>query len=94
MRIAYREGFRVGIRGGVASPLQLAPQERAQALGVSIADVRAAYEFGGALKNVSVFIQGHNITNEPFQEYTNNPDIITNKVLYGRTYSAGLNVKF
>ncbi|MES2821909.1 MAG: TonB-dependent receptor, partial [Pseudomonadota bacterium] len=56
--------------------------------GETIADVRAAYEFSGMLKGVSFFIQGHNITNEPFQEFTNNPDIITNKVLYGRTYSA------
>lgn len=63
--------------------------------GETIVDLQAAYEFqSGWLKGWSAFIQGHNMTNEPFREYTNDPNQITNTVTYGRTYSAGLSVKF
>jgi iron complex outermembrane receptor protein len=63
--------------------------------GETIADAQASYEFqDGMLKGWSVFLQGHNLTNEPFQEYTSDPSIITNSVSFGRTYSAGLNYKF
>jgi hypothetical protein len=34
------------------------------------------------------------MTNQPFREYTKDPNQITNEVKYGRTYYAGLNVKF
>ena len=63
--------------------------------GETIADAQASYEFqGGMLKGWSVFLQGHNLTNEPFREYTSDPNVITNTVTFGRTYSAGLNYKF
>jgi iron complex outermembrane receptor protein len=63
--------------------------------GETIVDLQASYEFqSGWLKGVSVFLQGHNWTNTPFREYTSDPNQITNTVVYGRTYTAGLNVKF
>jgi iron complex outermembrane receptor protein len=63
--------------------------------GETIVDLQASYEFQkGWLKGVSVFLQGHNWTNTPFREYTSDPNLITNTVVYGRTYTAGVNVKF
>jgi iron complex outermembrane receptor protein len=63
--------------------------------GETIVDLQASYEFqSGWLKGVSVFLQGHNWTNTPFREYTSDPNLITNTVVYGRTYTAGVNVKF
>lgn len=63
--------------------------------GETIVDLQASYEFqSGWLKGASVFLQGHNWTNTPFQEYTSDPNQITNKVVYGRTYTFGLNYKF
>ncbi|CAN7154837.1 TonB-dependent receptor [Duganella sp. LjRoot269] len=63
--------------------------------GETIVDLQASYEFqSGWLKGVSVFLQGHNWTNTPFREYASDPNLITNTVVYGRTYTAGVNVKF
>jgi iron complex outermembrane receptor protein len=63
--------------------------------GETIVDLQASYEFqSGWLKGASIFLQGHNWTNEPFQEFTSDPQQITNKVVYGRTYTFGLNYKF
>lgn len=63
--------------------------------GETITDAQLTYEFKDSyLKGWSVFLQGHNLSNRPFQEYTSDPKVITNKVTYGRTYSAGLSVKF
>jgi iron complex outermembrane receptor protein len=63
--------------------------------GETIVDLQAAYEFQhGWLKGWTVLLQGHNMTNQPFREYTKDPNQITNEVKYGRTYYAGLNVKF
>ena len=63
--------------------------------GETIVDLQAAYEFQqGWAKGLTVLLQAHNWTNQPFREYTKDPDIITNEVKYGRTYSFGLNYKF
>jgi iron complex outermembrane receptor protein len=63
--------------------------------GETIVDLQAAYEFQqGWLRGWTVLLQGHNMTNQPFREYTKDPNQITNEVKYGRTYYAGLNVKF
>jgi len=63
--------------------------------GETIVDAQVGYEFqGGWLKGLSVLLQGHNLSNAAFQEYTNNPDVITNKVKYGKTYRLGVNYKF
>jgi iron complex outermembrane receptor protein len=63
--------------------------------GETIVDLQASYEVqSGWLKGVSLFLQGHNWSNQPFQEYTVDPKLITNTVKYGRTYTAGLSYKF
>jgi iron complex outermembrane receptor protein len=63
--------------------------------GETIVDLQAAYEFQqGFLKGCTVLLQGHNMSNQPFREYTTDANQITNEVRYGRTYYAGLNVKF
>ena len=61
----------------------------------TIVDAQVGYEFQeGALKGLSVLLQGHNMTNAPFQEYTSDRNIVTNKVVYGKTYRLGLNYKY
>lgn len=63
--------------------------------GETIVDLQASYEFqDGPLKGWTALLQAHNLTNQPFREYTSDPDVITNQVRYGRTYFAGINVKF
>ena len=63
--------------------------------GETIVDAQVGYEFhGGWFKGLSVLLQGHNLTNAPFQEYTTSRDIISNKVIYGKTYRLGLNYKY
>lgn len=63
--------------------------------GEMIADLQASYEFqDGPLKGWTALLQAHNLTNQPFREYTKDPNQITNEVRYGRTYFAGVNVKF
>lgn len=63
--------------------------------GETLVDLQASYEFqSGWLKGLSVLIQANNWNNTPFQEYNTDPNVITNKVTYGRTYLMGLNYKF
>ncbi|MDR7332919.1 TonB-dependent receptor [Roseateles asaccharophilus] len=63
--------------------------------GETIVGAQVGYEFqSGWLKGLSVLLQGHNMTNEPFQEYTTDRNIVTNKVVYGKTYRLGLNYKY
>jgi iron complex outermembrane receptor protein len=63
--------------------------------GETLVDYQIAYEFqSGFLKGASAVAQIYNATSAPFQEYTTNRDIITNKVASGRTYQFGLNYKF
>ncbi|MBV8471425.1 MAG: TonB-dependent receptor [Burkholderiaceae bacterium] len=61
----------------------------------TIVDAQVGYEFqDGWAKGLSVSLQGHNLSNAPFQEYTASRDIITNSVKYGKTYRLGANYKF
>ena len=63
--------------------------------GETISDLQVSYEFqDGWLKGLSGLFQAHNLTNAPFQEYTSDPNIVTNSVKYGKTYTAGINYKF
>jgi iron complex outermembrane receptor protein len=63
--------------------------------GEVISDLQVSYEFqDGWLKGLSGLLQAHNLTNTPFQEYTSDPNVITNSVKYGKTYTAGLSYKF
>jgi len=63
--------------------------------GETIVDLQASYEFQrGWLKGLSVYAQATNWNDAPFQEYTEDPNKVTNKVDYGRTYHFGVNYKF
>lgn len=63
--------------------------------GETIVDFQLSYEFqSGYLKGLSVYAQANNWNNAPYQEFTESPDAVTNKVVYGRTYQFGLNYKF
>lgn len=63
--------------------------------GETIVDVQASYEFQtGFLKGLALLAQVNNTTSAPFQEYTTDRNVITNKVAAGRTYQFGLNYKF
>jgi len=63
--------------------------------GETIIDLQAAYEFqSGWLKGVAILGQVNNTGSTPFQEYTESPNVITNKVASGRTYQVGLNYRF
>lgn len=63
--------------------------------GETIVGAQVGYEFqDGWLKGLSVLLQGHNMTNTPFQEYTTDRNVVTNKVVYGKTYRLGLNYRY
>ncbi|WP_457420725.1 TonB-dependent receptor [Roseateles sp. P5_E7] len=63
--------------------------------GETIVDAQVGYELqSGWLKGLSVLLQGHNLNNTPFREYTTDRNIITNEVVYGKTYRLGLNYKY
>lgn len=63
--------------------------------GETITSAQVGYEVqSGWLKGLSVLLQGHNLSNEPFQEYTTDRNVITNKVIYGKTYRLGVNYRY
>ncbi len=63
--------------------------------GETLIDLQASYEIqSGFMKGLALLAQVNNTTGAPFQEYTTDRNIITNKVASGRTYQFGLNYKF
>ena len=63
--------------------------------GETLVDFQMSYEFQqGWFKGLSLVAQANNWTNAPFQEYNTSPSVITNKIVYGRTYLFGANYKF
>jgi iron complex outermembrane receptor protein len=102
MRLYYeKHGFQIAAAGRKRSDFlgQVSDfQDNAQLTfirGETIVDYQISYEFqSGFLKGASAVAQIYNATSAPFQEYTTNRDIITNKVASGRTYQFGLNYKF
>ena len=59
-------------------------------------DAQVGYDFkDGALKGLSVYVQGHNLTNSKTLSYVNNdPNEINIRDQYGATYLAGITFKF
>ena len=59
-------------------------------------DAQVGYDFkDGALKGLSVYVQGHNLTNSKSLSYVNNdPNEINIRDQYGATYLAGITYKF
>jgi iron complex outermembrane receptor protein len=63
----------------------------------SVMDAQLSYTFpkDGPLKNLSVFLQGYNLTNEPLITYNNDdPRQVINYQQYGASYSFGAAYKF
>lgn len=63
----------------------------------SVVDAQLSYSFPrqSALKNLSVFLQGYNLTNEPLVTYNNDdPRQVINYQKYGASYSLGASYKF
>ncbi len=65
-------------------------------LGEMIVDAQIGYDFkGGALSGLSVYVQGQNLTDEPFVSIDNNSRMqVHNYQTYGRRYMAGFTYKF
>ncbi|MFZ5617718.1 MAG: TonB-dependent receptor [Pseudomonadota bacterium] len=62
----------------------------------SIIDAQVGYRFGsGALEGLNVYVQGNNLTDEPFVTFDNgDARQVIDYQSYGRTYLVGLNYKF
>ena len=89
--VRYRSTFVGELSGFGGSPT------RRRAIGETIVDAQIGYEFqpGSALQGLSVFLQGQNLTDEPF--VTHNPgqrDEVIDYQRYGRRFLAGFNFKF
>lgn len=67
-----------------------------QTKGRSTVDAQIGYDFkSGFLNGLSVYLQGHNLTNSPYVTYNQgHPDQILNYEKYGATYLAGVTMKF
>jgi iron complex outermembrane receptor protein len=63
--------------------------------GETTTDLQVSYEFQtGYLKGLSLYAQAINWGKEPFQEFTEDPSKVTNRIETGRTYQFGLGYKF
>jgi iron complex outermembrane receptor protein len=63
--------------------------------GETVVDLQASYEIQrGWLKGVSLYVQANNWNNAPYQEFSESPDAVTNRFVYGRTYQFGATYKF
>ena len=86
----YRSSF-VGVFTGFGGERELR-----RALAETIVDAQIGYDFqpGSALDGLSVFLQGQNLTNEPFVSILEGPEQVKNYQNYGRRFMAGFNYKF
>ena len=89
--VRYRSTF-VGEVSGFA-----ANRTRRRAAPETIIDGQVGYDFqpGSALEGLSLYLQGQNLTNEPFFTYANNdPRQVLDYQRYGRRFLAGFTYKF
>ncbi len=89
--VRYRSTF-VGEVSGFA-----ANRTRRRAAPETIIDGQIGYDFqpGSALEGLSLYVQGQNLTNEPFFTYANNdPRQVLDYQRYGRRFLAGFTYKF
>ncbi|MBX3594580.1 MAG: TonB-dependent receptor [Sphingomonas sp.] len=71
--------------------------DRRRVRGETLFDAQIGYDFqpGSALEGLSVFVQGQNLTNEPFVSYDkNNPVTVLNYQTFGRRFYLGATYKF
>ncbi|HWU72670.1 MAG TPA: TonB-dependent receptor [Sphingomonas sp.] len=87
--VRYRSTF-VGEVSGFA-----ANRVRRRAAPETIVDAQIGYDFSGALKGLSIYIQGQNLNNEPFKTYNpGHPEQVIDYQVYGRRFLAGASFKF
>lgn len=90
--VRYRSEFLADFSGFGGSPT------RRLARGETIVDAQIGYEFqpGSALDGLSLYIQGQNLTNQPFVSQFNVPEprAVIDYQEYGRRFLAGFTFKF
>ena len=89
--LRYRSSF-VGEVSGFG-----AARTRRRAKGEMIVDAQLGYDFqpGTALEGLSLFLQGQNLTNEPFVTFNPGfPEQVIDYQRFGRRFLAGFNYKF
>ncbi len=89
--VRYRSSFLGDFSGFGAS------QTRRRALPETIFDAQIGYDFqdGSMMEGLSVFVQGQNLTNEPFVAIDNDSKTqVRNHQNYGRRFMAGFTYKF
>ena len=72
-------------------------RELRRALAETIVDAQVGYDFqkGSALDGLSLFVQGQNLTDEPFVSVDTAASIqVRNYQSYGRRFMAGFNYRF
>lgn len=68
---------------------------RRRALPETIVDAQIGYDFQGGLRGLSLFLQGQNLTDEPFVTIEpNQPNHVIDYQRYGRRFLAGATFKF
>ncbi len=89
--VRHRSSFLGDFTGFGGSPT------RRQALGETIIDAQIGYDFdGGALDGLSVYLQGQNLTDEPFVAINGNGNAlqVIDFQRYGRRFLAGFTYRF
>lgn len=90
--VRYRSEFLADFTGFGGSPT------RRLARGETIVDAQIGYEFqpGSSLEGLSVYLQGQNLTNQPFVSQFNVPvpEAVIDYQEYGRRFLAGFTYKF
>lgn len=89
--VRYRSSFLADFSGFGGTPTRRRAREE------MIVDAQIGYDFeGGALDGLSVYLQGQNLTNEPFvsQFDTPVPEAVIDYQEYGRRFQAGFTYRF
>lgn len=89
--VRHRSGFLGDFTGFGGSPT------RRNALAETIVDAQIGYDFeGGAFEGLSVYLQGQNLTDEPFVSINSNgnPLQVIDYQTYGRRFLAGFTYRF
>ena len=86
----YRSSFLGDFTGFGGSPT------RRTALDETIIDAQIGYDFqsGSALDGLSLYIQGQNLTDQPFVSVGENRNQVVDYQSYGRRFLAGFTYKF
>ncbi|MGK6320822.1 TonB-dependent receptor [Sphingomonas sp. DT-204] len=88
--VRYRSTFIGDVSAFGATPV------RRRAAPETIVDAQIGYDFSdGAFKGLSLYLQGQNLTDEPFKTYNpDHPEQVIDYQTYGRRFLAGFTYKF